>query len=74
MNQTKLKKELNAVLACDGDCRHCENCDFHSVSNERAIYFAFGCKKADSLGAICEKLSTMRQEIVDALKFELDIA
>ena len=74
MNKRKLESELQAVLACDGDCSHCKDCDFHSASSGRAIYFAFGCKKADSLTAISERPSTMRQEIVEALKFELNMA
>lgn len=70
---TAMKKELAAVQSCHGDCRNCESLDFHSATKGNAIYFAFGCKKADSLGAICERPSTMRHDIVQALKFELDM-
>lgn len=68
-----MKKQLAAVMKCSGDCRNCENLDFHSASTERATYFAFGCKLVDTLSAISERPSKMHEEIINTLKFELDM-
>lgn len=68
-----MKKQLAAVMKCSGDCRNCENLDFHSASTERATYFAFGCKLVDTLNAISERPSQMHEEIINTLKFELDM-
>lgn len=67
----ELKRQLRAVKACNGDCLHCENCNMKSASSGRCTYFAFECLKAPAIGAIAERLSTMRAEIVEALEFEL---
>lgn len=73
-NSQNIRRNLEAVLNCDGNCGTCMSLDFHSVTRGNAIFFAFGCKKADSLGAISERPSNMRQELIDALRFELDMA
>lgn len=67
----ELKRQLRAVKACSGDCLHCESCNMKTGSNEHYIYFAFECLKAPALGAISERPSTMRADIVEALEFEL---
>ena len=37
----------------------------------RVTYMAFECLKAPALGAISDRPSTMRAEIIEALEFEL---
>lgn len=68
-----MKKQLAVVMKCSGDCRNCENLDFHSASTGTATYFAFGCKQVDTLSAISERPSKMHEEIINTLKFELDM-
>lgn len=67
----ELKRQLRAVKACSGDCLHCESCNTKTANAGRCIYYAFECLKAPALGAISERPSTMRAEIVEALEFEL---
>ena len=66
----ELKRQLKAVKACSGDCLHCESCNTRTATAGRCTYFAFECLKAPAIGAIAERLSTMRAEIVEALEFE----
>lgn len=66
-----LKRQLRAVKSCNGDCAHCESCEFHSAGRGRHIYFAFACAKAPALGVISDSPSQMRDEVVEALEFEL---
>lgn len=68
-----MKKQLAVVMKCSGDCRNCENLDFHSASTGPATYFAFGCKQVDTLSAISERPSKMHEEIINTLKFELNM-
>ncbi len=66
-----LNRQLRAVKACNGDCLHCESCQVKTATTERATYFAFECLKAPALGAISDRPSTMRADIIEALEFEL---
>jgi len=66
-----LKRQLRAVKACNGECLHCESCQVKTATVGRVTYMAFECLKAPALGAISDRPSTMRAEIIEALEFEL---
>lgn len=66
-----LKRQLRAVRACNGDCLNCESCQVRTATTGHATYMAFECLKAPALGAISDRPSTMRAEIIEALEFEL---
>lgn len=65
----KLRATLRKIEKCNGDCKHCEKLDF--VSN--GYSYAFGCKVAPNFSPISETMRDLKAELIEALKFELEV-
>lgn len=68
-----LKKALERVRKCDGDCRSCEKIHIYTFSNSKSIYMAYGCDllPQEYFTYISDHINTLRQDAIELLEFEL---
>ncbi len=69
----QLKKSLEKLRKCGGDCKNCEKCHIYTAGNEKALYMAVGCDllPLDMFGAVANYPSELHAEAVELLRFEL---
>lgn len=67
----RMRKSLEHVKACNGDCHNCKYLNIPVASSGRSTFYAFECSVDSNIQPMSNTTRELRQETIDALQFEL---
>lgn len=70
---TELKRALNTIKKCNGDCKYCNKFHIYIKDCGRSIFMAYGCDAAPMLSYISDSIRILRREAIEILEFEMRI-
>ena len=70
--KNKLEKALNHIKNCSGNCKNCSKCKI--IVSKKALCYAFVCSvhgMADYFSAISDSTKTLKNDMIEAIEFEV---